>query len=203
MVLLNHKENQKFTYKDYLTWPDDERWEIIDGIAYDMSAAPVSAHQRIVSRLSAFFEPILNGKPCIPYPAPFDVVLSEETVVQPDFLVVCDPEKMIDTHISGAPDLVIEILSQSSIKKDRFTKRDLYERNGVREYLIFDPLWVMVYRHILDEYGKYPSFECFESQEELSLISLPGITMPLWQIFGVEKKDIVHKQPGPKTSVSE
>ena len=203
MVLAKLQEKQKFTYENYLTWPEDERWEIIDGIAYDMSPSPVSEHQTISMNLSIIIGGALSGKPCKPYAAPFDVVFSEEDVVQPDFLVICDPQKMKGTHIEGAPDLVIEILSPSSVKKDQKTKRDLYQKNGVREYLIFDPLWLIVYRHILDENGKYSPAECYNSQEEISLVSLPGLTLPLWKIFEVEKKESIQKQPGFKAAAPE
>ena len=149
------KEKEIFTYNDYLTWPDEERWEIIDGIAYAMSPAPKPYHQRISHTISGLFFVALTGKPCRTYAAPTDVVFSEKDVVQPDVFVVCDPKKITDDNIQGAPDLIIEILSPSTADKDRTVKKDLYARNGVKEYLIVDPHYQCVYRYILGSDGKY------------------------------------------------
>lgn len=181
-----HKEKETFTYSDYLTWPDDERWEIIDGVAYAMSPSPREAHQRISMRLSGILESALEGKTCVPYAAPFDVVFSEKDVVQPDVFVICDRKKITDDNIQGAPDLIIEILSPSTSEKDQTVKKELYERNGVKEYLIFDPVCQCVNRYLLGENGKYLSPEYFNAQKELPLISLPGLSLPLWKIFGLE-----------------
>ena len=183
------KEKDTFTYSDYLTWPDDERWEIIDGIAYAMSPSPKEAHQRISMRLSGFFDSALNGKACVPYAAPFDVVFSEKDVVQPDVFVVCDSKKITLDNIQGAPDLIIEILSPSTADKDRTAKMELYERNGVKEYLILDPVYQCVNRYVLGENGKYLPPEYFNAQKELSLVSLPGLNLTLWEIFGVEPNE--------------
>ena len=186
MVLVNLKENRKYTYQDYLTWPDEERWEIIDGKAYAMSPTPVPEHQSISMNLSIIIGGALLGKPCKPFAAPCDVVLTEDTVVQPDLLVVCDPAKISGKNIQGAPDLVIEILSPSTSQKDQEIKRDLYERNKVKEYIIIDPGSQSVYRYILSENGKYSPEEYFDSHTNLALVSLPGLVIPLPIVFGVE-----------------
>ena len=155
------KEKEIFTYNDYLTWPDEERWEIIDGIAYAMSPAPKPYHQRISVNASELLNAALREKKCKVYAAPADVIFSEKDVVQPDVFVVCDPKKITDDNIQGAPDLIIEILSPSTSDKDRTVKKDLYERNGVKEYLIFDPHYQCVYRYILGSDGKYLEYEYF------------------------------------------
>ena len=186
MVIAKVKENRKYIYQDYLTWPDEERWEIIDGVAYDMSPAPETYHQKIVSRLSSMFEIALEGKRCVSFPSPCDVVLSDDTVVQPDLLVVCDPGKITTKNIQGTPDLVIEILSPSTFQKDQETKKDLYERHGVREYIIVDPEPQSVYRYVLSENGTYSPADNFDSHADLPLISLPGLVIPLKKVFGVE-----------------
>ena len=98
--LARHLE-ERFTYGDYLTWDDDERWELIDGVPYNMSPAPKVAHQRIVSQLVRHFANYLDGKPCQVFPAPFDVRLPEadeaddavDTVVQPDVTIIFDKNK--------------------------------------------------------------------------------------------------------------
>ncbi len=151
---------QKVTYADYCQWPDDERWELIDGVAYAM-AAPSRKHQEFVVELSRQIGNFLVGNPCRVYVAPFDVRLPESgevddlvgTVVQPDVLVVCDSDKLDDKGCRGAPDWVIEVLSPSTALHDMDAKRWLYERHGVKEYWVIHPVdrWVMIY--VLGEHG--------------------------------------------------
>ena len=184
---LRKSKEQKFTYQDYLTWPDEERWEIIDGIAYNMCPAPVTFHQRISMILSAFLETNLEGKKCTPFHAPTDVILSENNVVQPDVFVVCDPGKITEKNIQGAPDLVIEILSPYTSAKDRREKKDIYERYGVKEYILIYPELLNAERYTLNETGKFGANEIFDAQQELPLFSLSGISLPLWKIFNVDK----------------
>src|SRR5512138_3388422 len=105
---------QKYTYEDYLTWPDDERWEVIGGEAYAMTPAPTTGHQRISRELGRIVVSFFRGKTCEPFFAPTDVVLDDRNIVQPDMLVVCDPSKVTEKNIQGAPDLVVEILSPST-----------------------------------------------------------------------------------------
>jgi Uma2 family endonuclease len=136
---LAHPSDGRFSYADYLTWPEGERWELIDGETWDMTPAPTTVHQRLVGRLYHALETVLEGHPCVPFVAPVDVVLSDETVVQPDVLVVCDRSRIRTAGIFGAPDLIVEVLSPSTGLKDRRTKRHLYERHGVREYLLVEP----------------------------------------------------------------
>ncbi|MFH1096244.1 MAG: Uma2 family endonuclease [Candidatus Desantisbacteria bacterium] len=164
MGLAVRKEEEKFTYGDYLNWPNEERWELIDGVAYDMSPAPLRRHQEIVVELSTQFHNYLKNKSCKVYVAPFDVRLPEadesdeeiETVVQPDIVVVCDENKLDDKGCKGAPDIVVEILSPYTAKKDMLTKYHLYEKHKVKQYWIFDPETkeVVVFKLENDKYGK-------------------------------------------------
>ena len=101
--------NQKWTYAEYLTWDDDQRWEIIEGVAYAMTPAPSFRHQNVALKIVSRMERFFSGKNCTPFMAPFDVVIDEMNVVQPDVFVVCDRSKITDANIQGAPDLVIEI----------------------------------------------------------------------------------------------
>jgi len=181
------KRNERYTYRDYCEWPDGERWELIDGIAYDMSPAPNTPHQSISVRLTALLAVALEGKTCTPFTAPCDVVLSDEDVVQPDLLVVCNPRQITEKNIQGAPDLTIEILSPATAAKDQRIKKALYERYGVKEYLIVDPVWQCVHRCTLQENGQYGPTDYFHNQDELPLAILPGLSLPLWKVFGVEK----------------
>lgn len=157
------KQDDRFTYRDYKTWPEDERWELIDGVAYAMSPAPRRKHQTLLGSLYAQLAPFFTGKPCRPHIAPVDVFLPEgdealdevEQVVQPDAFVVCDPGKLLEEGVRGAPDFVIEILSPTTAMKDQTEKRVLYEKHGVREFWIVNPntFETFIYRHNGTAYG--------------------------------------------------
>ncbi|MEW6238815.1 MAG: Uma2 family endonuclease [Candidatus Omnitrophota bacterium] len=177
------KLKEKFTYQDYCTWPDEERWELIDGRPYDMSPAPFLYHQTIAVNFTGILRNALLNKPCKVYVAPSDVVLSEWDVVQPDVFVVCDKKKITEKNIQGAPDLIIEILSPSTAKKDRWEKKNLYEKFGVREYLLADPDGKFVERFWLGENGRFDRGEAFDAAGEIALKSLPEITISLRDIF--------------------
>ncbi len=148
----------RFTYRDYRNWPDEERWELIGGIAFGMSPAPRLNHQNAVLELGSRIQEFLRGKPCTAFISPVDVLLMEpgqeddeaENVVQPDIVVVCDPGKLANgRYIRGSPDLVVEILSPSTMKKDVREKFTLYERMGVKEYWIVEPSACWLHRYVL------------------------------------------------------
>ncbi|MGE5703630.1 MAG: Uma2 family endonuclease [Clostridia bacterium] len=132
-------QSQKYSRKDYLAWSDEERWEIIDGTAYNMTPAPSRAHQKISRELLLTFGSYLKRKACEIYDSPFDVFLSDDNIVQPDLVIVCDQAKLTERGCEGTPDLVVEILSPATSKKDLNEKFSLYERFGVKEYWIVFP----------------------------------------------------------------
>ena len=127
-----------FSLDQWRSWPENERWELIDGIAYAMSPAPRIPHQNHAGNLFRKLGNFIEEKPCQPFMAPADVYLLDnsedgtDTVVQPDVLVVCDEAKVHDDGIHGAPDFVAEVLSESTTYKDWNVKKTLYERCGVR-----------------------------------------------------------------------
>ena len=139
------KEEEYFTYADYKEWELEahERFELIYGEPYAM-ASPSERHQTILMSLATQFYNYLDGKPCKVYPAPFDVRLfyeedeSDDTVVQPDILVICDEKKRGHEACHGAPDLVVEILSPSNTAIEMERKFKLYRKAGVREYWVVD-----------------------------------------------------------------
>ncbi len=157
------QHDERFTYGDYLSWDDDERWELIDGIPYGMLPGPSVAHQRILGALHFHLYSFLRTRSCQLFVAPFDVRLTEadeaddlvDTVVQPDLLVVCNGEKLDKAGCRGAPDLIIEILSPGTVQRDLKIKFDRYERAGVREYWIVDPLAKTVMLFSLGKDGRY------------------------------------------------
>jgi Uma2 family endonuclease len=112
-------------------------------------------------------------------------VFDEHNVVQPDFLVVCDPRKVTDANIQGAPDLVIEVLSTGTKLKDRREKKALYERFGVGEYLIVHPEDEMVDRYRLVD-GRYEAEDVIAWSETLRLVTFPDWELGLWEVFGKE-----------------
>ncbi len=184
------REGRKFTYQDYLQWDDDERWELINGVPYNMSPAPTFRHQLITGNVYGLLRTALKHSTCVPGIAPTDVYLSEYDVVQPDVFVVCDQKKISEKIIRGAPDLVVEALSPHTALKDRREKKRLYEQSGVREYLMVDPQGNMVERYIPGEDHLYNRGEIFAESEEFELFSLPGIKISAADIFaGTEMFD--------------
>lgn len=141
-------QTPRFTYGDYRHWQGDERWELVDGEAFLMSPAPRVAHQRAVGTIYRQIADFLEDKPCEVLMSPIDVRLPKsgepddavDTVIQPDLVVVCDPTKIDELGVRGAPDLVIEVLSPATAGRDRVLKRDLLERAGVREYWLVKPI---------------------------------------------------------------
>ena len=140
----------KFTYEDYLTTPEDERYELLDGDLI-MVPAPNLKHQKVQVRLGQkLVQFILDHKLGEFFYAPCDVVLSDSDIVQPDLLFVSrDREHLLSDgqKVQGAPDLVVEILSPSSEDTDRGTKHKLYGRHGVTEYWLVDPIVETVVIH--------------------------------------------------------
>jgi Uma2 family endonuclease len=162
MSNLAYKLDEEYTYEDYLQWGEDARYEIIDGIACKMPS-PSVIHQSVSGEITGLIWEFLKDKPCRVFAAPFDVRLfpeednSDTTVVQPDILVVCDPSKLSDGKACrGAPDLVIEILSDSSMITDRKVKAEKYRQAGVKEYWIVDAGGPIVSVNLLED-GQYVS----------------------------------------------
>jgi Uma2 family endonuclease len=176
-----HKR-QRFTWADLLTWPDDERWEIIGGEAFDMSPPPSSRHPIVSMRLGVELAGYFRGKRCQPYAAPFSVKLADEDVVQPDLFVICSPRQIKRTHIEGAPKLVIEILSESTQRHDRVTKYRLYEKHGVKEYWLVQPYPSLVEVYVLRR-GKYELHGGYEKHETLRSPTFRGLRVPLKGVF--------------------
>jgi Uma2 family endonuclease len=130
-----HKILPQYTYEDYLLW--EGRWELIDGIPYAMAPMPVPEHQWIATNLAAEFRGALKkaGCSCKVY-QPLDYKLADDTIFNPDLLVVCQP--ITKKYLDFAPNLVVEILSESTALKDRHIKYPRYEAEGIPYYLIVD-----------------------------------------------------------------
>lgn len=188
--MLKPNRDRLWTYADYCSWPEEERWELIDGVAYAMVPAPTRLHQEIVGDLYYLMRRELEGRPCHVYPAPFDVRLPDgyegdeqtQTVVQPDISVFCSEKHLDDKGARGAPDLVVEILSPSTSSKDSIIKRSLYERHGVPEYWIVDPETRVVYQFTLES-GRYPEPKVLDIDSQLESAILSGVKFELKDLF--------------------
>ncbi|MDR2607277.1 MAG: Uma2 family endonuclease [Treponema sp.] len=181
------KEQDRYTYADFLEWDEGERYEIIDGEAYMMSA-PARIHQEICMALSAALYNYLAGKTSEVYAAPFAVRLfptvdqSDDTVVEPDIAVVCDPSKLDDRGCNGPPDFIIEITSPSTARYDRIVKFNKYREAGVREYWIADPEEKVVSAYVLKN-GEYTAAN-YDDTGKAPVTVLPGCEIDLAAIFG-------------------
>jgi Uma2 family endonuclease len=181
-------EDQLFTYADYKEWElkPGERYELIYGVAYAMSA-PNFIHQNILALLTSRFFNYLEGKKCRVLPAPFDVRLfyeedeSDNTVVQPDLTVICDPKKIGMEGCRGAPDMVVEILSPSNTAIEMERKLTLYKEAQVREYWIVDPINEQISIYQLEE-GEY-ILRTYYSKDIARPGILPGLEINLAEVF--------------------
>lgn len=141
------RDQRRYTYGDYRSWPEDVRYELIDGAAFLMAPAPSVDHQILAFEVGRQLGNALEGHPCRVLMAPVDVLLARadqadeavDTVVQPDVLVVCDPRKVTPRGLRGAPDWVLEVISPASASHDQIVKLAAYERAGVPEYWLAHP----------------------------------------------------------------
>lgn len=186
------ESNKEFTYGDYCLWPESERWELIDGVAFDMSPAPSRQHQFILVELVSQIHDLLSEAPCEVYCAPFDVRFPDYaeqkgseilTVVQPDLVVVCDKEMLDDKGCVGAPDLVVEILSPSTMSKDLHQKFSLYEKYGVKEYWVISPGDKVLFRYILSTEGNYLEPEIYGESDILNSDIIGSFKIELKRVF--------------------
>jgi Uma2 family endonuclease len=185
---------KSYTYADYLTWQFQERVELILGKIFMMPPAPGSKHQHIVSVLNSTIFNYLKGKPCRVFPSPFDVILQingdTNTVIQPDITVVCDPSKLTEKGCTGSPDLVVEVLSKSSVTRDLHEKYNICEQAGVKEYWIVHPTEKTLIVFYLNEEGKYVPTKPLTTGDVVQSKVLPGLSLDLTEVF----EDIV-KEP--------
>ncbi|MEN9405977.1 MAG: hypothetical protein RLZ12_261 [Bacillota bacterium] len=218
---------EKFTYKDYLTWSGDERWELIDGIPFNMSPSPSRKHQKIIGKLNRYIDTYLDNKTCEVYIAPFDVLLpsnntketlpkdkpknaitrdtnekltkdTEETltndakealtnekivnIVQPDLTIICDKNKLTKNGCTGVPDLVVEVLSPATAKKDRNEKFKLYEQVGIREYWIIDPTHETIEVFLLVD-NAFKQTNIYSKSDTFNVGIFPDLAIDLKKIF--------------------
>jgi Uma2 family endonuclease len=170
-----------YSFEDWKTW--EGRWELLNGVAYDMTPAPNPTHQRISRQLVVAIDRALEearrkagSGECEVFSAPLDVFLGQD-ILQPD-LVVCDPAKVTNWGIEGPPDLVVEILSPSTASRDVTRKRWAYEAAGVPEHLIVDPENQVGLLFRLDAAGRYQEVARIEWGSLVGLLN-DRISIPL------------------------
>ena len=179
--------NGLYTYAEYLLWKFEERVELLKGKLFKMSAPSIN-HQRVSRKLSTKIDNYLEGKRCEVFSAPFDVVLKnpngeDNTVLQPDLCVVCDPEKLSDgKRCYGAPDWVLEIVSPSNVEKELSKKMHIYEEAGVAEYWVLRPEEKELDIFVLQDNG-YIGLKPRFAGEVVSPQKFPDLQINLSEIF--------------------
>ena len=183
---------RQYSYADYLTWHFEERVELLRGWIRRMSPAPLSIHQRVAYNLSLNIGDYLRGRPCKLFFAPFDVRLKRPdqsgadaditTVVQPDVCVICDLKKIDRRGCIGAPDWIIEILSEGNARTDTDDKFRLYEESGVREYWIIQPGDRTIVA--FDLVGSHYQFrKIYSDGEQIDSVTLPEVSLEVSAVF--------------------
>jgi Uma2 family endonuclease len=187
-------EEKLFTYADYKAWEfkEGERYELIHGVAYEMfgpnaMAGANTSHQSLSMEISRQIANYLDGKPCKVFSAPYDVRLfyaedeSDDTVVQPDVMIVCDKNKLGKEGCRGAPDFVAEILSPSNTAIEMERKFDLYLEAGVREYWVIDPEHKGVKTYSFKDNQIFT--RSYTSNDTVSVEVIPGLNIILEKVF--------------------
>ncbi len=178
-------EQGHWTYEDYAALPDDgHRYEIVDGVLY-IAPSPDRGHQNAAFEIASYLRTYvkLSGFGQV-YIAPFDVELNSRTVVQPDVVVVLNQnlDRITESRIIGAPDLVVEVSSPGTVGHDRVKKQSAYARAGVPEYWIADP-WSRTVEVLTLEAGAYRSLGVFEGKAVLPSQIVPDFLVHVEQFF--------------------
>ncbi len=180
---------QVYTYADYLSWDNDERYELFSGVPV-MQARPSILHQSVQATILFQLMQFLSDKPCRAL-TEIEVLLPDRAgqtadeitnVFVPDVVVICNPEQLTDQHCIGAPDVVFEILSPSTARADRFVKLNAYQRAGVREYWLVSPLEQTVQVFSLTDTLFTPS-DIFTAGQPVSSGILSGFTLTTDHLF--------------------
>ena len=180
---LRKRDTHNHTYADYLTWSASHGDELIDGTAYVREPpSPSPSHQGMAGGIYRQVANALEGKPCRVYIAPFDIRLPKsneeddqiDTVVQPDVFIVCDLQKIDARGMRGAPDWLAEVLSPGTANHDKRVKLPVYERAGVREVWLVDPIKRTLTLYRL-EAGRYGRATLHELKGKTRITAVPGV----------------------------
>lgn len=188
--------NRSYTYADYIKFEFDHMVELIKGQIFKMTPAPSAFHQDISMKLSSDLYTFFSNRSCKVFHAPFDVVLpisneqkdQSTTVVQPDICIICDLAKLDKAGCFGPPDLIVEILSPSTSKKDLNDKYEIYEQSGVKEYWIVMPREKLVEVFYLQQ-QRYQRVETYTEKETMYSVQFPELAVNLESVFEDIYKD--------------
>ena len=174
-----------YSFEEWLAWGEGVRAELYEG-ALIMMAPPTQRHQGMLSELHGQLWQFLKNKPCKVFPAPFGVRLSddEDTVFEPDIVVVCDKSKLDGKVCNGAPDFVVEIVSPSTERMDRIYKYRKYQQAGVREYWVLDPKLNLLQAGVLMD-GAYIT-TVYDAEDKAPVSVLEGCVIDLADVFSEE-----------------
>jgi Uma2 family endonuclease len=182
------REGGKLTYDDFLLFPDDgNRHELIDGEHY-VTPSPNPRHQRILGKLHLAIGNFLERHPIGEvFFAPLDVVISNFDVVEPDLLYMSREraaQVLVPEHVRGVPELVVEVASKGTRKRDETIKRELYQRAGITEYWVIDPKTevVRVYQNAPNGFGRSRELRR-DAGDTLTTTLLPGLQISLNEVF--------------------
>jgi Uma2 family endonuclease len=181
------------TYLDLKKISENKIYSLIDGTLF-LHAAPSWQHQKVLKELMLFFGNYLKDKDCEIFSAPFDVFLeakdelevdSATTVVQPDLTIICDKSKLAKTGYIGAPQMIIEITSPSTVRLDRVLKFNKYEAAGVKEYWIVEPENKIITCFVLEANGRYGRPKMFSEGDKIRVVTFPDLEINVDEIFKI------------------
>lgn len=186
---------------DNLAYQEEQREEFINGKVVAMSPRPSWNHNQVSSNIYYIFASYLRGKKCTPIADGMDLFLDKENQFVPDFMVVCDPDKIKPDGIHGAPDLVVEVLSPSTMRNDKTHKKEAYEKCGVREYWLVNPIdkSIEIYRMdriefvLHDIYALRPDWELAKMSEEERANLVTHFNCSLFDDLDISLEDIFYR----------
>lgn len=185
----NYDSSKKIPYEEFLklTEGNEERYEYIDGEVY-LLTSPKTIHQKVLGELHILFYNWFKGKKCIPMLAPYDITLKRNpdniNVVEPDLVVICDMEENLNEkdYYMGVPSLVLEILSESTRRKDLIKKLDLYMSTGVKEYWLVNPASREITVYLFED-KDIARNETYKKEEKAGSYTFKGLKVSLEDIF--------------------
>ena len=191
--------NSNLAYQD--DFAAKRREELVDGKTVMMSPRPSVNHSQVASNIYYLFAHYLRKKTCRPFADGVDLYLDEDNQFIPDFMVVCDPDKIKPDGVHGAPDLVVEVLSPSTARNDKTRKKDIYARCGVQEYWIVDPSGksLEIYRTggsefmLYDVHALYPDWQLAQMSEDERAAVVTHFKCSLFDDLDISLEDIFYR----------
>lgn len=180
---MNKKKSSNIVKEGQEPYQEYERYEIINNVRFDLKPSPIVVHQKLVTTMSHFFQMKCHEEGVV-LVAPIDVYLDEENQFQPDLIFISNENSNIikETRIEGAPDLVVEILSKSTSKNDKIYKKAQYERLGVKEYWIVDPVHFLTDQFIREN-GKFQLIGTFGDEHMIKSPLFSCISIDLRKLY--------------------